>query len=293
MKKNKQQPTLFKDILSLGKITIALPVAFSAFTGYMVYAKAFEWAGLAATLGIFFLAMASSAMNQWQERKLDRMMPRTNKRPIAAGRVSPLIVGLTITGFALLGSILLFLGGNLIALIVGWLSFIWYNAIYTPLKRKSAFAVVPGSIVGALPPVAGYTAAGGHYSDPAALLLAFFFFMGQIPHFWLLLLNLGEQYEKAGFPTLNQLFPQSQLKKLTFVWIVASVVTALLLPVYKMLVNPFVIGVLVAAAAITIAAFFNLLTTGDQKLDAKKSFMRINMFFLLVMVSLITDALLQ
>lgn len=293
MKKNKQQPTLFKDILSLGKITIALPVAFSAFTGYVVYAKTTDWWALATFLGIFFLAMASSALNQWQERKLDRMMTRTNKRPIAAGRINPFIVFLTIVVFALLGSGFLYLGGNLMALMIGWLTFVWYNAVYTPLKRHSAFAVVPGSIVGALPPVAGYAAAGGYFADPAAILLGFFFFMGQIPHFWLLLLNIGEQYEEAGFPTLNQLFSQSQLKKLSFVWIVASIITALLLPVYQMIINPIVIGVLVIASVITIAAFFNLLTTGDQKLDAKKSFMRINIFFLVVMISLITDALLR
>ena len=67
---------------------------------------------------------------------------------------------------------------------------IWYNGIYTPLKRKTAFAVVPGSVIGAIPPMVGYVAAGGSALDPQILAFAFFMFMWQIPHFWLLIMKI-------------------------------------------------------------------------------------------------------
>jgi heme o synthase len=107
------------------------------------------------------------------------------------------------------------------------LNLIWYNGIYTPLKKINPLAIIPGSLVGSIPPAVGWTAAGGNILDPQIIILSFFFFIWQIPHFWLLLLIFGKDYENAGFPTLMQIFSSDQLARITFIWIVATVVTGM------------------------------------------------------------------
>jgi hypothetical protein len=84
---------------------------------------------------------------------------------------------------------------------------LWYNGVYTFLKRKSPFAAIPGAVIGAIPPAIGWICGKGALSfDPQILALSFFFFIWQVPHFWLLLLNFGRDYEKAGFPSLTRIF---------------------------------------------------------------------------------------
>jgi len=114
----------------------------------------------------------------------------------------------------------------------GGLAVLWYNGVYTPLKRLTAFAVAPGALIGALPPAIGWTAAGGSAGDLRLLALAFFFFIWQVPHFWLLLFKYGEEYAEAGFPSITRLFSTTQLGRLTFVWMLATAAASLLLPLY-------------------------------------------------------------
>ncbi len=127
---------------------------------------------------------------------------------------------------------MIYIGSGFLALQLALLALIWYNAIYTPLKKKTAFAVVPGSVIGALPPLVGWVAGGGSLADPRALIIAFFFFIWQVPHFWLLLLKYGKEYEKAGYPSLTSIYSSKQIKYTTFIWTFATAVTALMLPVF-------------------------------------------------------------
>jgi protoheme IX farnesyltransferase len=69
--------------------------------------------------------------------------------------------------------------------------------VYTLLKRKTPFAIIPGSLVGAIPPAVGWVAAGGYLFDPQIIIISFFFFIWQIPHFWLLLLIFDKDYKQA------------------------------------------------------------------------------------------------
>src|SRR5512133_1458396 len=134
------------------------------------------------------------------------MLPRTAGRPIphgdiSAGRATLVAVILAVSGF-----LVLLAAHNLTSALLGALALAWYNGFYTPLKRISAFAVVPGSLIGALPPAIGSTAAGGSVADPSVLALAFVFFIWQVPHFSLLVGLHDEGYEAAGYPTLVGLF---------------------------------------------------------------------------------------
>ncbi|NTW25288.1 MAG: UbiA family prenyltransferase, partial [Lentimicrobium sp.] len=142
----------------LGKFSISLPVALTTFTGYLLSHGGLSRGIVFPVAGVFLLAAASSALNQVQEHKTDLIMPRTRNRPIPSGLISLGAAWIFIIAFTLPGIALLHYFSGLMAAFLGLLTYFWYNGIYTPLKRKSAFAAVPGGIVGALPPLIGWVA---------------------------------------------------------------------------------------------------------------------------------------
>jgi protoheme IX farnesyltransferase len=90
--------------------------------------------------------------------------------------------------------------GGWLAVALGALAVLWYNGIYTYLKRRSSLASVVGSVIGAIPPAIGWVCAGGVLDGPI-LALSFFLLMWQVPHFLLLALRLDADYAQANLPT--------------------------------------------------------------------------------------------
>lgn len=285
--------SLVQHIKELGKIRISLPVALTTFTGYLMHSGELEPGILWATLGIFLLSMGSAMLNHFQEVHIDKKMPRTQGRPLPAKKIDKSTVFWLIVTFTIGGAGILLAGTNVTAMIIGLLTLVWYNLVYTPLKRVTAFAVVPGSMVGALPPVAGWVAAGGFAFDKFVILLAFFFFIAQIPHFWLLLLKYGHEYEKAGLPSLTKVFTPKQMRKLTFVWFFATSVTALLIPFYGIIQNDFMMILLLITSVATVATLFKALIIKDVIKNVGKAFLQINLYFLSVMIYIWADQLIR
>ena len=172
--------------LELTKLRISGASTFTAAAGYVAYLRGANVGLVTTLLGILLLAMGSSALNEVQEHKYDALMPRTASRPIPKGDLSPTLATVIAVVMAVCGFLVLLFAHNLTSALLGALALAWYNGFYTPLKRISPFAVVPGSLIGALPPAIGWTAAGGSISDPTVLALAFAVFICQVPHFWLL-----------------------------------------------------------------------------------------------------------
>jgi protoheme IX farnesyltransferase len=225
-------------MLELGKVRIASLATMSMITGFILAAGGVRVDMILPTIGVFMLACGSSALNQIQDRDLDGLMQRTMGRPLPSGRVGLVYAGLMSAFCLAAGSFLILVGSNLLAMELGLLAVCWYNLLYTPLKRVSAFAAVPGGVVGAIPPVIGWVAAGGYIFDPRILAVAFFFFIWQIPHFWLLLLfSCARDYEKAGLPSLTRYFSNEQLARITFMWILATAVTCLAIPLFGIIEN--------------------------------------------------------
>ena len=281
---------MLKIISELGKVRISIPIAFTTFTGYILSHGKFDRGFVLPFIGIFLLACGASALNQLQETGTDRIMKRTANRPLPAGRISKLNAIIISLAYLISGCLVLYFGPGLLTLLVGLSTVVWYNLIYTPLKKVTAFAVVPGSMVGALPPLAGWVAGGGSLADPRALALGFFFFMGQIPHFWLLLLKLGKQYEGAGLPSLTQLFTDEQIKRLTFVWIAATAVSALVLPLYKLQTDIWSVSLIILLSAALVGVFIPLLNR-KKPFNVGKSFVLINVYYLFIMFVMIADKL--
>ncbi|MEO6694950.1 MAG: heme o synthase [Ignavibacteria bacterium] len=282
-----------KILFELTKIRITVLVAFTTALGYILALQNFQAFSLYPVLGIFLLSCGAAAMNHYQERSTDLLMDRTRNRPLPSGIITPGKVLMISICLLLSGSIVLLLKTNLLTLEIGLFTFAWYNLVYTPLKKLTPWAIIPGSLVGALPPIAGWVAAGGYLLDPKILLIASYFFVWQIPHFWLLLLVYGKDYDKGGFPTLTNIFSKTQLIRITFSWLLLTIAIALSINFFGIL-NFYAsnIFLILASGWIILQSFRFLKTTGDKK-EAKNMFIRINIFTLLIITSLSLDKLIE
>lgn len=279
--------------LALTKLRISGASTFTAATGYVAYRHGVDTGLLATLTGTLLLAMASSVCNEVQEHDLDARMDRTRNRPIPAGAVGPFAAGL----FALLlalGGFALLLGSNgWTPALLGLLAMLWYNGFYTPLKRVSAFAVVPGALIGALPPAMGWTAAGGRLSEPAILALGLVLFLWQVPHFWLLALMHRDDYAQAGFPTMSNHFQEPQLLRLVFTWTCAALAACTLLPVVHAVSGLPALGLLGIGCLWLLGRSTGLLRAALPPDRIRKAFRDINLFALLVMGAVILEAMTQ
>ena len=277
---------MIKTVLELAKVKITVAVSFTTVTGYLLARGHFDTRMILPTLGIFILACGSSAINHYQERDRDALMERTRNRPIPSGRISA--NGALLFAFILtvIGSWMLYEGSGPLAMQLGLLALLWYNAIYTPLKRKTAFAVIPGAVIGAIPPLVGWVAGGASLIDTRAWIMAFFFFIWQVPHFWLLMLKYGKEYEKAGYPTITSVYSEAQIKKVTFIWVFATAVSALMIPVFYLTESVILLAGFLVASLWLIVVFTRMLLKQNEPFNPMYYFMRINYFVLAVIIML-------
>ena len=291
MKNNSEN--ILSDWLQLSKLTIMLPVSLTGFTGYFIFNPHFSLNLIFISIGILIIAVSASALNQIQEVALDSKMERTLDRPIPAGKIKLSHAVIFSLCCLLAGTFIIYSAGNLLAAFIGILTVLWYNGIYTYTKRITAFAVVPGAVTGALPPLIGWVAAGGGIIDKPIIFLGFLFFTGQIPHFWLLILKYGEEYHRAGIPTLTDIFSRDQINRLTFTWVLTSVIAAVFLCYFEVIKTGIVIGTLLAASGFLIWKFAALIKPGSDKKSLRKYSLLLDSYFLLVLLLLIADRIIS
>ena len=276
-----------KIVLELIKYKVSIAVTFTAITGYLVFTGTFDIHVIYLALSIFILAGGSSALNECQENKYDALMDRTKNRPIPTGKISILQAWIVSSIFTISGLVLLYFIFDEITALLGLINLVWYNIIYTNLKRFSSFAVVPGSMVGAIPVLMGWTAAGGYVFHPTIVFIAFFIFIWQVPHFWLLMLKYGKQYEEAGFKTINQALHPQNLRLVIYAWVIATSFSSIIVPLFLTNLSlPFFL--IIFALNLSFIAIFTKLSFGKtEELNFRKSFISINLYMMVFMLSLI------
>lgn len=276
-------------IFELGKVRISLPVSLSAYTGYALSTGMFGAEALLLMAGVFLMSCSSGAINHIQEYRTDALMPRTKNRPIPSGKISPKNAIFVALGFFVSGTVILIASFPILVFLTSFLTLLSYNAIYTPLKKVTAFAVVPGSLVGALPPYIGWFAGGGNWNDPQIFWVGLFFFIGQIPHFWLLLLMFGKEYQLAGYPSLNMVFNDNQIKRLSYTWILATIATAIVVAIVVIKGSIVLFFLLFYIFYLLFSLSGSILLKNDLKV--RPAFFKLNFLYLLMMVVLILDSL--
>ena len=204
------QPSRASLWLALAKPRLnALAVA-TVGIGYYLGAGTLDLGVLLSVLaGSGLVAAGGAAFNQVAERDLDAMMTRTRSRPLPLGSISPAAGQLFATVLSIVGLIVLALGANLLAAVVALATLVSYAWIYTPLKRRTPWAVLVGAVPGALPPVIGWTAAAGALTVEAWLLFGIVF-AWQLPHFHSLAWLHRDDYARAGFKVLAVVDPDGR-----------------------------------------------------------------------------------
>ncbi|HEY3388314.1 MAG TPA: protoheme IX farnesyltransferase [Prolixibacteraceae bacterium] len=264
-------------------------VSISAMTGYFLTGSSPKGALILLFMGVFLLAAGTTVLNQVQECQNDALMKRTSKRPIPAGEIS--------RASASLIALLLIIIGTIMLRLIGWLptalglsNIVFYNLIYTPLKTRSWLAIIPGALVGAVPPLIGWTSAGFYIFHPNAIFVATFVFLWQIPHFWLLMIKYGKEYESAGFSSISKMLNERQIKLVVFYWGVVTSLFLMLFPFFGFSFKPLLIIFLIGINFMFVALFHRFLFRDQSSKTIRKAFILINTYAMAVFLFLIINA---
>ncbi len=193
---------LAQDLFETTKPRILLLVILSTLVGFLLATEARAAGLLFATLiGTALVCASCNSLNQLLEKDMDAKMQRTRKRPLPAGRLTPLQVLIFGCALGTLGLVYLAFAVNLLTALLGALSLGMYLFIYTPLKRKTPLCTLIGAVPGAAPVLMGWTAGSGTI-DAGGWILFSIIFLWQLPHFFAIATMYREDYAAADFPML-------------------------------------------------------------------------------------------
>ncbi len=275
----------------LMKYKLSLAVAFSAGTGYFLHSSSFGPGLFPVLAGTFLLGSGSAVMNQYTERDQDSVMERTNRRPIPSGKVTLASAKLLFLILMISGGCLLLLNG-VIPFALGVLNVVLYNLVYTSLKKITSLAIIPGALVGAIPPLIGFASAGGTVLNYKILLFSAFMFLWQIPHFWLLLVRYGKEYRNAGFVTISDYLDEKQIKNIVFLWILFSSLLLMIFIGFTDIFGKYFSYIILVLNPVFIIFFSRLLFSQKESYNFKGAFITLNIFGILMMFLLIADSIL-
>lgn len=192
--------TWISTYLELGKARLSSLVLITTLAGYLgARGEAFHWVHLLATLGGTALAaLGANGLNQVIERDRDALMERTRERPLPSRRMGVTHAAAASTTIALVGCLVLWRWSGVLPALLAAGTVVLYVAVYTPLKPRSNLNTMVGSVVGAIPPMIGWSAVTGGI-ETGGWLLGLLLFVWQIPHFLSLAWLYREDYRRGGY----------------------------------------------------------------------------------------------
>lgn len=194
----------FRDYLILCKPRVVLLMLLTSWAG--MYLGATEeipwWLWINATLGIAFMSGSAATLNHIIDHRIDAVMERTKKRPLATGKLTLNAAGWFAAIQGTVGFVILYVGVNVLTAILTLLAAIGYSAVYSLyLKRATSQNIVIGGLSGAMPPLLGWTAVTGQL-DAGGWLLVLIIFTWTPAHFWALCLHRFNEYKQVKVPML-------------------------------------------------------------------------------------------
>jgi protoheme IX farnesyltransferase len=239
--------------------------------------------------GTALVAGGSAAFNQIAERRVDALMERTKRRPVADGRLSPREAFIFAAVLSITGLVWLALAANLLATSVAAATLVTYVWLYTPLKLRTSFATVIGAIPGALPPMIGWAAATDTLSREAWILFAIVFFW-QMPHFLAIAWLFREDYGRAGFPMLPVIEPDGRSTAYQVAAYASALLPVSLTPSLMGLSGPiyFLVALVLGLGFLVVSLRFAVRRT---RRDARTLFLASIAYLPLVWIAMIADRL--
>jgi protoheme IX farnesyltransferase len=278
------------DFLTLTKPLVVFLLLVTTYAGMVVGGKA--WPSFSLTLwtllGGFMAAGGSSALNQYIDRDLDKHMQRTQKRPLAAGRMTPaegLAFGLAMSAL----SFYIYAGFvNLLAAFLSLAGIIYYVVLYSLLLKKATVQnIVIGGGAGAIPPLVGWAAATGELNIPALFLFAIIF-MWTPPHFWALAIVRKNDYARAGVPMLPVVRGEKETRWQILIYTLELVAVSLLLPVFKFTGALYLVSALALGGGLIYTAWKVWKVPGNKV--AWKMYRWSSMYLAFIFLALMLDA---
>jgi heme o synthase len=191
------------DYVELSKPGITLFIAMSTATGYILAPGPVNhplfWHTVIATA---LAAAGAAALNEYFERDVDAAMTRTSPRPLPSARVRPSAAAVFGILLGIIGVVDLFINVRPTTAIIAALAFVTYVFVYTPLKKITPLCTLVGTLPGALPILAGWSAQGSLRDGGGWALFAILVFW-QLPHFYSLAWLYREDYQRAGLRMLT------------------------------------------------------------------------------------------
>ena len=181
------------------------------------------------SIGIALLSSGLATLNQYIERDLDRLMRRTQARPLPAGKLLPaeaLMFGILLSGIATAYLAVLI---NPLSALLGVVTLASYLFMYTLLKTKTTLSTVIGAFPGAMPPFIGWVAASGTVTVEAWVLFAILF-LWQFPHFLAIAWMYRDDYARAGIKMLPVVEPDGRVTGQQIIAYTVMLVPVSLLP---------------------------------------------------------------
>lgn len=187
-----------RDLVDLAKPSILLLSVMMAALGLWLAPDALGAVdSILMLLGTGLTVGSANALNMYWERNSDRLMKRTEDRPLPAGRMEPwvaLVFGVVI---GVIGTVMLWVWANPLTAGLAAFALVTYVLVYTPLKRRTPQALLVGAVPGAMPPLMGWTAATGTIELPGLVLFGILL-LWQLPHFIAIAIYRLKDYSAAG-----------------------------------------------------------------------------------------------
>ena len=275
----KKAESLMEAYYELTKPSITFMILISTALGYYMGGN-----GIANYIHFFFtilgsclISSGSGALNHFAEADSDKIMRRTNLRPIPAGLISAENAMLFGIALILSGSAILYWIINPLTCLLALITSLMYLFIYTPLKKLTWLNTSVGAIPGSIPPIGGWVAATGRLDPEAWILFAILFFW-QHPHFYAIALMFKDDYKKAGLKMLPVMEPDGSRTNRQIIWH-----SFLLIPVSVMPVYIGILGMIYFWSAIILGVGYlisGFILAKQYSVDNARFVLRVSVFYL-------------
>lgn len=262
---------MIKTYYSLTKPGIIGGNVVTAIGGFFLASKIFSLSLLLLTLlGLSLIIASACVFNNYMDRDIDKLMTRTKNRALAQDIIPKRNALLFGASLVLIGTLVLAIFTNLLTVLVALSGFVIYVLLYSPLKYRSSYGTLIGSIAGGVPPLVGYFAAGGHF-DMGALLIGGSVVLWQMPHFYAIALYRLADYKAASIPVLPLVKGIHTTKVHMLIYTVAFLVTTVSLTLFGY-TGYIYLGVITVLDAIWIWLCTKGFTCSNDTLWARKVF---------------------